>query len=164
MNDKATATAKTKTFFLGMDPIFAEETLITEAWKAQDTSRKIVYKIPLDKVQPEMVFIPLVRGIGRTPLKAEEFDAVQQRKLVKTRDPKELVKELTQCEPVYVSKFWRAFTNAGPVDDFASIALSGDFDSTGFIDALNRSASAAGAYARTAHGDDHKTCSLTWGA
>lgn len=164
MNDKNTAQTKHKTFFMGMDPSFAEETLITEAWKAQDSTRKLVYVIPLDKLQPDMVFIPLVRGADRTPMKGEVFDPVQQKKVVRSVPAKDLVKELQQCEPVYVSKFWQAPSQRVELDDFAAVALAGTFDKDGFIDAVNRSAFERGAVARTKHGDDHKTLSLTWGA
>lgn len=151
---------KAKTFFLGMDAIYAEESLITDAWKKQSAERKVVYRIPLDKVQPDMCFIPLVRDKDRTPVKHEEYDPVQQKKVSKTNDPKTLVNELHQCEPVYVSKYWRSVTQSGPVDDFAAIALQGDFDVAGFIDAVNRSAAEHDATARTHHGDDHKTLTL----
>lgn len=160
MNDKAK-----KVFYMGMDPTFAEETLITTAWQTSNAGKKIVYKLPLSKLQPDMVFIPLVRGPDRTPMKAEVFDPVQQRKVVKTLPAKELVGELKECPPVAVATFWRAAnTAAATVDDFAAVALSGDFDASGFIDAMNRSAATHGAYARTHHGDDHSTLTLTWGA
>lgn len=144
----------------------ALESAVCQAW-AKKRGKVLVTEIPMSRITPGMVFVPVVRQAEtRTPLLYEEFSAFEQKMHRRQRkaDDEQIQAEVIECAPVRVSDFWRTHGRTASRDPFTVAVLAGDLDENGFINALNESTREYSVFPRTHHGDENRTLRLSWGA
>ena len=157
---EAKKTQEQRTIYFAPNDVY--EAGIAKVW-AEKRGKKFTTGLPLTRLTSDMVIVPIVRDSNRTPLRYEELDRDLGRPKTRNRKPEELTHEIHECQPIAVSKFW---TGGGEVisgDDFAE-AIGGMLDTTGFIDAVNKSTGQYEVYARTHHGEGDAVLRLGWGA
>lgn len=137
------------------------EQRVVAAWEKKNPGKSVAYRIPLARLLPNMVIVPLVRGPQRLPVQYEEWDKDQHKNRIRTRDAATLVDELVECEPVSVRDYWSGDTRKVRKDAFSEI-MGGNLETNAFIDAVNRSTLEQGVFARTHHGEDNAVLRLSW--
>jgi len=159
-DQSAPAPPTEKTIYLAMGDV--HEAMVATAW-AKKTGKRFVSSIPIDRLSPEMVIVPVVRGTDRSPMQYEEWDPIRHQKIRKDRSAADLVGEVMECAPVRVGDFWSGDRNKIQVDDFTEI-MGGQLDESGFLDALARSSGVHEVWPRTHHGTANRKVALTWGS
>lgn len=149
-----------KTIYFASHDVY--EAAVAQAW-AKEKGRKVATGLPLDRLTPDMVIVPVVRGADRSPLRYEEYDRELGRPKQRQRRPEDVIGEVKECTPIPVAKYWTTNRETVQLDDFAEL-LSGMLDVTAFIDAVNRSTMQHEVYARTHHGDNDAVLRLGWGS
>lgn len=84
------------------------------------TPASLVREIPVDRLQPQHVIIPLFRARGSTPALVTESEG--KRELVRPTPLKEMVPEVIEGRPIYIKDSWTVLSSAGTGIAFSSVS------------------------------------------